>query len=175
VIRSRAFLPTWLLQIFRRAPSLILDAATDRRIVHAEATGAAGIHHGHHGVATGLDHLAAFSVAAGASHGHAVFGHIETAHAHHHIAIHHHHTVHHHAAANHAATEHGAKILQHAGGHFVFANTGHFHAAIAFFHFHGAAWDDHHIHTGGSGHRRVHGHSGHHHLSFHSYHNKPFF
>ena len=148
-------------------------AATDRGVVHAEATGTAGSHHGHHRAATRLNHLTTLGVTASASHCYSVLGHIEPAHAHHHIAAHHHHSVHHHAAADHAATEHRAKILEHASGYAVLAGTGKLHPALALFHFHGAARDDHHVHAGRSGHRRIHGHahSGHHHLSFHRYHN----
>jgi hypothetical protein len=149
-------------------------AATDWGIVHAEATGAAGLHHRHHSVATSLNHFAGVGIAASANHHYSLLGHLEPAHAHGHVAVHHHHAVHHHATADHAATEHRTKILQHPGRHLVLAITHHFHAAIAFFHFHGAAGDDHHVHTGSSGHGWIHGHARHHHLSFHRHHKAVF-
>jgi hypothetical protein len=151
-----------------------LGAAADRCVVHAETTNASGIHHGHHGVAASLNHLAAILIAARASHHHPLFRHLETAHAHRHVAVHHHHAVHHHATADHAAAEHRAKILQHAGRHRVFARAHHFHAAVTLLHLHGATGNDHHVHAGGSAHWLIHGHTGHHHLSFHRHHCRGF-
>ena len=84
--------------------------ATDRGIVHTETAGTA-FHHGHHGIAAGLNHLATCSVTARARHHHPILSHFETAHAHGQVTSHHHHTVHHHVATDHAAAEHGAEIV----------------------------------------------------------------
>jgi hypothetical protein len=121
-------------------------AAADRHVVKTKAAGAAALHHGHHAVAAGLNHLAAHGVATGAGDADAVFHDFRFAHAHGHVEAAHHHAIVHHAAAHHGAGHHFAEVLKHADGHGVVAHAHHFHAAVAFFHLHGAAGDHHHIH-----------------------------
>src|SRR6516165_9651198 len=113
-------------------------AAAHRGIVEHQATGAAGLQHTSQAIATGLDHLAAFRVAACAGHAHALVGHFTLAQPHGEVVAANRHPVHHAAAAAHAALKHRAQVLHHAAGNFVVARTGDFHAAVALLHFHGA-------------------------------------
>jgi len=96
--------------IFRRASLflsidniLLRTTTTHGCVVHAHTAHATSFHHGHHARTTILDHLAAVSVPAGAHDAHAILGHFDLAHAHHHIAGHHGHAVHHHLKTYHAA------------------------------------------------------------------------
>jgi len=77
--------------------------AAHRRAVHHHHAAAAIVHHGHHGFAAHLNHLAALRFLAAPGHAHAVFNHFALAHAFGHVDGHHGHAVHHHAAAHHAA------------------------------------------------------------------------
>src|SRR5262249_29982644 len=134
-------------------------------------------------VAARLDHLAALAVAAGAGEADAGLGHLALAQAHREVAAADHHAVEHHAAATHPAGHHRAQVLHHAARHFVVADAGHLHAALALLELHGAARHHHVVGAGRprrraahrrSAHRRNaharHPHSGtlHHHRAVHS-------
>lgn len=159
---------------------LAAAAAADRGVAERNAALAAGFVAGLHAVAAGLQHLAAFLVAAGAGHAAAVLGHFDLAVTAAEIAHAHGHAVPHAAAAAGAAGQHLAEILQSAASDVVIARTVHLEAASALLELHRAARQHANIgrgrhsartdraHVGGRSHPFRHHHRRHHNTPFKS-------
>jgi hypothetical protein len=126
-------------------------AAADRGIAERDAALATGFVAGGHAVAAGLQHLAAFLVAAGAGHAAAVFGHFDLAMTAAQIADAHGHAVPHAAAAAGAAGQHLAEVLQSAASDFIIARAAHLEAASALLELHRATRQHAHVRRGRHG------------------------